>query len=378
MKMKPDDTSYLEYGLRNLPDRTPPPDLQKRIMAALPGKKRESQFKRTIRLFGSKFFPASTEWRMAVATVCLLISFYGGTQFNRLIQSDVAPLSGQTLATNITNGASYFYLGRSLLSSGQAAEALKAFRRAEMVEPEKSQYALWQGAAYHALGDIKGERLRYEQLLKKRPDLLVAKLNLAHNLLQDGELVKATQLYDQVLQGDPRKSSALYNRAIALHLQNKRAEEKEAWKEYLDLYRTGASADKALQHLYETGDYSYRQYQIGYKTVILNQERLLGGSDPELEREIDYLVSQTDRRNVDELNVVIFVENNDEQARRKAQDIRLAITQRLTGKNENAVRISWFGEPELADLMDKGPVKQPRSVLIFGALKNEEKKETII
>ena len=164
MKIKPDNTSYLEYGLRNLPDRTPPPDLQKRIMAALPEKKRKPRFKQTIRLLGSKLFPAAIEWRMAVATVCLIISFYGGTQFDRLTQSDVAPLSGQTLATNITNAESYFYLGRSLLSSGQAAEALNEFRRAEMVEPERSQYVLWQGAAYQALGDLKSERHSYERL----------------------------------------------------------------------------------------------------------------------------------------------------------------------------------------------------------------------
>ncbi|TKB11349.1 tetratricopeptide repeat protein [Desulforhopalus sp. IMCC35007] len=369
--------SQLEHGLRYLPGRRPPIDLQKRIMAALP-KRKEPWFRRMSRLIVMGWAQPFSPFRTAVGTACLILVFFGGMQFDQLLHRDAAPPVKLTVAEQNMNGEAYFYLGRSLLAAGQAAEALDALRRAEMLQPDNPQYTLWQGAAHRALGDVNEEQQSYQRLILKRPDLLPARLNLANNLLQNGQLSQAEQLYGQVLDRDPVEKTALYNLALALHLQGNRDAEAEAWKRYLNSYRTGTSSYQALQHLHELGDYSYRSYQLGYRTIILNQEQLLDTQGSGQEREINYLVRQFDKRSQGELNIVVFMQDNAQQAKQVASSLRNAITEEAAGPDKTPVRISWFGEAEPMATMDKENVNLPKGVLIFSAPELNEKKENRI
>ena len=377
MNEKSKKQSQLEHGLRYLPGRKPPIDLQKRIMAALPEKK-EPWFRRMSRLVGMGWAQPFSPFRTAVGTTCLILVFFGGMQFNQFLHSDAVRSVELTVAQENMNGEAYFYLGRSLLAAGQAAEALDALRRAEMLQPGNPQYTLWQGAAYRALGDVNEERQSYQQLILKRPDILPARLNLANNLLQDGQLSQAEQLYGQVLDRDPVEKTALYNLALALHLQGNRVAEAEAWKRYLNYYRTGSTAYQALQHLHELGDYSYRSYQLGYRTIILNQEQLLNTQGSGQDREINYLVRQCDNQSLGELNIVVFMQNNAQQAKQVATSLRDAITKEAAGPDTTPVRISWFGEAEPIATTNKENINLPKGVLIFSAPELNQKKENRI
>jgi tetratricopeptide (TPR) repeat protein len=273
------------------------------------------------------------------------------------------------------NDEALFYLGRSLLAAGQSTEALDAFSQAEILRPDNPQYALWKGAAYQAIGAVEEERQTYRQLIDKRPDLLPARLNLANNLLQDGQASQAQQLYEQILESDPTERTALYNRAIALRLQGKPEEEAGAWKIYLDYHRAGISASRAMQHLYELGDYSYRNYQLGEKSVILNQDRLLNPQGRERAKEIDYLARQLNKRSLGDLNIVVFVQDDAQQAKSIAHSLRSAITDRTDGLENDSIGVSWFDEAEPIETLDKDKINLSKGVLIFSAPTNNPNME---
>ena len=357
--------SQLEYVLCNLPDKSPPRDLQSHIMSALPNRK-ESWFSRIKHLFSV----SPNMYRTVGAMASLILAFYGGTQVDRLFKEGVENPKAQIAVQENMSDEAYYYLGRSLLAAGQAEEALRAFSNAEFLRPDTPQYTLWKGAAYQVLGSADKERQSYEQLILSRPELLSPRLRLANNLLKDGRGAEAEQLYSQILERNPTEKTALYNRALSLRMQEKSFVEAQAWKEYLHFYRTGPSAHRALQHLQELGDYSFRVYQLGHKSVILNQKRLLDPADPGIGREINYLARQFENRSLSGLSIVVFVEDDLEQAQDIANSLRMALSDQAEGKEKAAVRISWFDEAEPLKTVNDEKIYLSKGVLIFSALKN--------
>ena len=363
------DEPSLENRIRKLPGKKPPAGLRKRIMLALPEYK-EPWFRRVLRWVDT----GPLCYRVAGAIASLALTFYGGMQYDRFFQGNFEAVNESIAVKGDMNDEAFFHLGRSLLAAGQSKEALDAFRKAEILKPDNPQYALWQGAAYQALGAVKEERQTYRQVIENWPDLLPARLNLANNLLQDSQAVRAQQLYEQVLASDPTERTALYNRAIALRLQGKPKEEADAWKSYLDHYRTGLSASRAMQHLHELGEYSYRNYQLGPKSVIINQDRLLE-QGRERTREIDYLVRHLNSRSLENLNIVVFVQDDAQQAKTIAHSLRSAIAERAEGIENDSVGVSWFDEAEPIESRDKGQISLSKGVLIFSAQRNNPNME---
>ena len=361
--------SSLEDRIRNLPGKRPPADLRKRIMFALPEYK-EPWLRRVMRAIGT----GPLFYRTVGALTSLVLTFYGGMQFEQFFRGSSASTELIAAMGNM-NDEAYFYLGRSMLAAGEATGALNAFGDAEKLRPENLQYALWKGVAYQALGAVDEERRTYKQLLSKRPDLLPARLNLAHNLLQDGQASQAQQLYEQILESDPMESTALYNRAIALRMQDKPKEEAEAWKRYLDYYRTGPSAGKATQHLHELGDYTFRMYQLGQESVILNQDRLLNPQGYEQNKEIDYLARHLKNQSLGKLNIVVFVQDDAQQAKLIAHSLRTAIADRAEKIGNDSVGVSWFDEAEPIESLAKGKIDLSKGVLLFSALESNLNKE---
>lgn len=362
----------LEDRIRNLPGKKPPTDLRRKIMSALPEYK-EPWLRRVMRAIGT----GPLFYRTVGALTSLALTFYGGMQFEQIFHGSSGVSNELTAAKGNMNDEAYFYLGRSLLAAGEATGALNAFGNAEKLQPENLQYALWKGVAYQALGAVDEERQTYRQLLGKRPDLLPARLNLAHNLLQNGQASQAQQLYEQILESNPKESAALYNRAIALRMQDKQKEEAEAWKRYLDYYRTGPSAGRAMQHLHELGDYSFRMYQLGQDSVILNQDRLLDPKGYEQNKEIDYLARHLKNRSLGKLNIVVFIQDDAQQAKLIAHSLRTAIAGRAEEIGNDSVGVSWFDEAEPIESLAKGKIDLSKGVLLFSALEenlNMEKK----
>jgi len=364
------DKPSIEDGIRRLPGKKPPADLRKKIMLALP-EYREPWFRRVLRWIDT----GPLLYRAAGAIASIALTFYGGMQYDRFFPGSFEAANESIAVKGNMNDEALFYLGRSLLAAGQSTEALDAFSQAEILRPDNPQYALWKGAAYQAIGAVEEERQTYRQLIDKRPDLLPARLNLANNLLQDGQASQAQQLYEQILESDPTERTALYNRAIALRLQGKPEEEAGAWKIYLDYHRAGISASRAMQHLYELGDYSYRNYQLGEKSVILNQDRLLNPQGRERAKEIDYLARQLNKRSLGDLNIVVFVQDDAQQAKSIAHSLRSAIAERTDGLENDSIGVSWFDEAEPIETLDKDKINLSKGVLIFSAPTNNPNME---
>lgn len=377
MKNKSNRITEIEEGLRSLPERRPPADLQQKIMASLPSQQRKSWLRRVREGFHNLFKSYPQPVFAAAGVACLLITFYGGMQFDRLLQTPVLLHPEPPVVTEMMNADSSFYLGRSLLAAGNPKEALVAFRRAEQLGPKNPEYVLWQAASFYALGDTAKERQRYQQLIASRPDYLPARLNLAHNLLQGGEFEQAEQLYEKVLESDPLEKSALYNRGLVLHLQDKKGAEQAAWKIYLNHYRTGTRAHRALQHLHDGGDYSFRGYQLGYSRIIINQEYLLGDLGPERDGEIRYLSAQFARQPEDALDLVVFHQDDVELAREIALGLRREITGQLPANKKKKVRISWFGEAESIERFNQASTRLREGILIFSTPGSIQKGERI-
>jgi len=362
--------SQLEYVLRHLPDKSPAADLQKNIISSLPEYK-DPWIKRMRQFFG----PWPTIYRAAGAIACLVLAFYGGMQVDRFVPGNIT-VSGESAAVqNNMNDKAYYYLGRSLLAAGRAEDALNAFRSAELLSPNVLQYGLWKGAAYRTVGATDKERQTYQQLIIRRPESLSPRINLANNLLQAGQPREAEQIYKLILDREPAEKTALYNRALSLRMQAKTLAETEAWKKYLDYYRAGPSAYRALQHLHELGDYSFRIYQLGRRAVIINQKRLLSPQDAGINREINYLVQQFKNRSLSELSIVVFIEDDVQQAKNIADSLRMAIGDQTAGREQTSIHISWFDEPEPLETLGKRRVYLSKGVLIFSTLKNNSKKE---
>ncbi len=375
MKDKLDAQARLEHGLRHIPDRQPPADLQQRIMASLPQEKKTLLY-RVGNWISALLQKPPRPVFAAVSMACLLFAFLGGMRVDRILQtSSIVPVGQQAAVSENMNAEASFFLGRSLLTANQPKQALDAFRRAELLRPDNPKYILWQGAAYYALGDTDEERQRYQQVLLKRPDFQPAQLNLANNLLQGGRIDQAGRLYEQILEHDPIEKTAMYNQALVLRLQGKAKAEVEAWKKYLRYYRTGTAAYRALQHLHELGDYSYRKYQLGYRTLILNQDLLLESAGVDRDREINFLARQFVRQPLDELNIVVFMENDLLQAKQIARALRTAILHKVPQKYKKKIRVSWFGEPEVLATANQAAVQLPEGILIFSQPGSKQHKE---
>jgi len=176
------------------------------------------------------------------------------------------------------NPEAQYYLGRFYLALERPEEALPYLKRAVQGEPAKADYHFWLGVAYWAIRDFDLERKSYLQALAKDPKHVPARLYLAHNFLDSGEWQKALENYDRLLRREPHNPEALYNRALAIMEIHRPKEEARAWKRYLQYYPEGKWALRAVDHLNQLGDFSYRNFTIGYRRVTLEHIPFSPGS----------------------------------------------------------------------------------------------------
>lgn len=365
--------SSLEEMIPKLPDKQPPAELRKKIMRALPEYK-EPLIKRMLRLINTSPFG----YRAAVVAASLVLTFYGGMQFDRIYQADQQKLNEWTAAQEDMSSEALFYFGRSLLATGKSMEALNAFSKAELLQPDNPHYSLWKGKAYSAMGALEEELQTYSQLVIKWPDLLPARLHLADSLLRSGEALQAQRLYEQILVDYPKEKTALYKRAVALREQGNTAGEAEALRSYLDFYRTEDSASEVLVRLNDLGDYSFRKYQLGPKTVILNQNCLLDHEGHSQKLEVEHLVRYLKNNALGKVSIVVFVQNDAQQAKTIAQSLHKAIAETGESLENSSVGFSWFDAPEPLVSPNRETISLSKGVLIFSTPKDSLNKENTI
>ena len=176
------------------------------------------------------------------------------------------------------NPKAQYYLGRFYLAQEKPEEALPHLKRAVQGDPAKADYHFWLGVAYWAIRDFERERKSYLQALARDPKYVPARLYLGHNFLDGGEWQEALDNYELLLRREPYNPEALYNRALALMELHRPKEEARAWKKYLQYYPEGKWALRAVDHLNQLGEFSYRNFTIGYRRVTLERIPFSPGS----------------------------------------------------------------------------------------------------
>ncbi len=339
----------LKELLRKLPDEQAPASLSKTIMRRiqsqpLPLHRRIIDFFTAPRTF--TMHPA----RLAGGCAALGFAFWLGMTMN--VNNALTPQQG-TGTHNLVMGRDQeiqkiFSQGRHLLIAGEEEEALSHLQEAGRRAPQNPEYAYYEGLAYQATDNLQLERASYQRGLQSETNSLPLLLNLGHNFLDSGELDAALAQYETVLALNPQESTALYNKGLIYQKKGLVNEEIQAWRQYLGHHRSGKWALRAVSHLNNQGDFSFRSYQIGVRKVILSQQALLGEDDSfgDRAKEIRILALLLLENPSLNLNIVTFQEQNRPTAKALALELKKQLSA-LAGKEVlPRIRLSWFGEAE--------------------------------
>ncbi|GEM_PF-513665 len=350
--------------LKHLPEREPPPDLHGRIMQAVrrevPGGRR-----RLRDLFAEPLTIRFQPLHLALTGLACALFFVLGMLAGRTSLFQAVP--ADPLPTMVSDERANYFIGRGLLAAGEPEQAARYLSRAALLAPDATDYEFWQGVAYGLAGQEERERDTYRQLISVRPDYLPALINLGHNLLQNGDLDNALAMYDKVLQVAPHNREALYNRGLIFHLQGDRTAEATAWKTFLSSFRSGRWAFRALRHLNNLGDFSYRIAQIGPRRIIFNQAALLGDDEQARRQEVRLLADEIGRTPTGPLNLVLFRDGDAKLAKQQVLHLQALFHTMLPKERQRTISVSWFGQAESVHLPAGTQVELRNGLLLFSA-----------
>lgn len=219
-----------------------------------------------------------------ILTICLILALLGCARFtgNYYLENEQYDEGIHTFERMVredpNDAVANYYVGRFYLAQEKPEKALPFLSRAAELKPEDADNHFWLGVARWAAMDFEAERKSYLRALAVDQNHIPARLYLAHNYLDNGEWKKALKNYDMILMKDRYNPEALYNRGLALQQLRRPADEIEAWKGYLKYYPDGRWALRAVDHLNALGDFSYRNFTIGYRRVTLGAISFKPGS----------------------------------------------------------------------------------------------------
>lgn len=247
------------------------------------------------------------------------------------------------------NGEAHYFLGRFLLADKKGKEALNHLKQAVDLSPKKADYHFWLGVAYatNKKGDL--ERKSYLKALEIDKNHVQALTYLGHNQLERKKYTEALRSYNKALELWPGNPSALYNRAYIMKKLGRTPEEKVGWQEYLAYYPSGAMARRAVVHLNALGNFEYRNYIIGRRTVTLKTTafepftaKIKKASRPSL----DLLGTIMKNNSRVSIHIVAYQKKNKELAEARAKSIKRYLTKEFKEIKSSRLMVSWFDVPE--------------------------------
>ena len=132
----------------------------------------------------------------------------------------------------------------------------------------------------------------------------------------------------------------MFNRALILKHYGRKAEEKRAWEAYLNYYPDGPMAIQAVENLNKLGDFEYRNYVIGKRTITF-KKIVFEPFSPKILREsypsIDVLGEILKNNQSDSIHIVAYQVNNKKLAERRAKSIKKYLLQNF--KKINPLRL---------------------------------------
>jgi tetratricopeptide (TPR) repeat protein len=194
-------------------------------------------------------------------------------------------------------------------------------------------------------------------------------INLGHNYLNKQQYEQALKTYQAVLTLSPYESVPLYNIGLINRKLGQVEDEIAAWKNYLQVKRTGKWAFRAVDRLNAYGDFSYRPYRIGVRKIIVSPNILLDGSLSQAEQtnELAPIITMLENNQQLRLDIVVFIENDLEMARQIAIDLKRLIISSSEINIKNRIKLSWFKEPESITLRDDVSVELAEGLLMFSS-----------
>lgn len=287
------------------------------------------------------------------ALLCLLLAgclpFQGQALLDNAEYDRGLQLSRQALTDQPDDPATNYYAGRFLLAKDRPEEALPLLRRAAQLEPDNADYHFWLGVNRWALFDFQAERAEYQRALALDPDHLPAHLYLGHNCLDAGEWRAALREYDEVLKLYPLEPGAMFNRAMALDRLQRTDEAGEQLLAFMKAYPDGDMAIRAVDRLREYGDFTYRNYVFGKRTVPLRAIAFVPGSDRpgfDVRASLDVLGALLSNNAQLRVHVVAYVRGDANLARARAEYVRRYVTLHYPDVSETRLLLSWFGTGE--------------------------------
>jgi tetratricopeptide (TPR) repeat protein len=255
----------------------------------------------------------------------------------------------EELKTNPENAEANYYMGRLQLADDHPKEAQPYLERAARLSPKDADYQFWAGVGYGANGKKDLELKSYQVALQLEPDHVDALTYQGHVYLERSEYQKALANYKKVLELDTENPSALYNRALVLNRLKRSSEERQAWLDYLTLYSGGSMARQAAIHLNEMGDFQYRNYLIGSRTITLESIKFEPAS-PEIQKDsydsLDILGDIMKNNQKVSVHIVIYQKNNAKLAEARAKSVKSYLLRSFPGIDSSRLILSWFGISE--------------------------------
>jgi tetratricopeptide (TPR) repeat protein len=146
---------------------------------------------------------------------------------------------------------SRYNLGFILARLGKPGEALPQLRRAQELNPDSSEVRFQLASVLRALKryDSAREELKTLQQQKQasvKESLASVRANEANQYLQSGDIVRAVEIYREVLRENPANARTYYNLAMALERLNDRAGERQALEQAVGLDEQLAAAQNQL------------------------------------------------------------------------------------------------------------------------------------
>jgi len=257
---------------------------------------------------------------------------------------------------NPDSALAHYYYGRFLLQETANELALNHLTKARDLDPGDVEYHFWSGVAYGVNGDIDKEEKSYRTALGIDKDHLQSLIYLGHNQFTRKSYSDALRYYQKALDIWPSSPSALYSRALILHILGRTPEERIAWLDYLDLYPSGPKAQKAADYLNIAGDFNFRNQSLGTTTVTVEKIRFIPFT-AELARAsheslllIGEVFQDTPKGT---LQIVVYQKHNLELAKARALAVRQFLRSEFSHLKKQQIGVSWFAEPQKITIRGK-------------------------
>jgi tetratricopeptide (TPR) repeat protein len=244
-----------------------------------------------------------------------------------------------------------FSYGRILLATNQSRTALPYLEKAVILDPGNAVYLFWQGVAYGEIKKTAKERASYERALLIDKNFVQALVYLGNNYLNTKAYQSALNYYQRALAISPTNAQALYNKAIIYRNLHQRSAEKLAWHLYLESYPTGKLANQAVDHLNRLDDFTYRNHQLGQRTVTLSAITFAPASSnltTPARAALDQVGTAVSHLKKGKLDVLVYQKNNRDLAYKRAISIKRYLEGRFHElATERRIRLSWFDVSEV-------------------------------